>query len=79
MYCNNFPIHLFLLYVTFPQAQKKHQGDLYFEGMEVIRRLMTDWGGGFPEESFQKCIEAWQRKIGKSIKLEGDYFDREII
>ena len=32
---------------------------------------------GIPEESFQQCIEAWQRKSGKGIKLKRDNFEGE--
>ena len=30
-----------------------------------------------PEDSFQQCIEAWQRKMENCIRLEGDYFEGE--
>ena len=27
------------------------------------------------EESFQECMEGWQRRMGKCIRLQGDYFE----
>jgi len=32
---------------------------------------------GVPEESFQQCIEVWQRRMEKCIRLEGDYSEGE--
>lgn len=43
-----------------------------FEGVESIKRGVMTECKGIQEESFQQCIDAWQRKIGKCIRLEGD-------
>ena len=48
-----------------------------FEGMKATKSAIMTEQRGIPEESFQQCIEAWQRKMGKSIRLEGDYFEGE--
>ena len=32
-----------------------------------------------PEKSFQQCKEAWQRRLEKCVRLEGDYFEWEIM
>ena len=51
----------------------------HFEGVEVIKRAVTMELRSIPEESFQQCIEAWawQRRMEKCIRLEGDYFEGE--
>ena len=43
-----------------------------FEGVEAIKRAVTTELRGIPEESFQQCIEAWQKRMEKCIRLEGD-------
>ena len=48
-----------------------------FEDVEAIKRAVTTELRGIPEESFQQCIEAWQRRMEKCIRLEGDYFEGE--
>ena len=47
--------------------------------MEAIKRAVTTELRGIPEESFQQCIEAWQRRMEKCIRLEGDYFGGETV
>ena len=42
-----------------------------FEGMDAIKRAVTTELRGIPEESFRQCVEAWQRRIGKCIRLAG--------
>ena len=34
-----------------------------FEGVEAIKRAVTTELRGIPEQSFQQCTEAWQRRI----------------
>ena len=29
------------------------------------------------EESFQECMEEWQRRLGNCVRLQGDYFERD--
>ena len=43
----------------------------------IIKRAVTTELRGIPEESFQQCAEAWQRRMEKCIRLEGDYFEGE--
>ena len=43
----------------------------------AIKRAVTTDLRGILEESFQQCIEAWQRKLEKCIRLEEDYFEWE--
>ena len=44
---------------------------------KAIKKALTRDLRGIPEESFQQCIEAWQRRLDKCIRLEGDYFEGE--
>ena len=73
-YWNNLPIHLILLCVTFffSPSSRDHQGTC-FEAVEAIKRAVMMELSGIPEESFQQCIEVWQRRMEKCIRLEGDY------
>ena len=48
-----------------------------FEGAEAIKRAVTTELRGIPEESFQQCIEAWQRRMEKCIPLKKGYFEGE--
>ena len=48
-----------------------------FEVVEAIKRAVTTELRGIPEESFQQCTEAWQRRMEKCIRLEGGYFEEE--
>ena len=45
----------------------------------AIKRAVTTDLRGIPKESFQQCIEAWQRSLVKCIRLKGDYFEGETI
>ena len=45
--------------------------------MEAIKRAVTMELRGIPEESFQQCIEAWQRRMEKCIRFKVDYFEGE--
>ena len=48
-----------------------------FEGMEAIKRAVMMELRGIPEESFHQSIEAWQSRMEKCIRLEGNYFEGE--
>ena len=48
-----------------------------FEGMETLKRAVMTKLWGIPEESFQQCIETWQSKMVKCIRLKRDYFAGE--
>ena len=48
-----------------------------FEGVEATKWAVTTELRGIPEDSFQQCIEAWQKRMEKCIRLEGDYFEGE--
>ena len=63
-------------FFLFPKLKGSIKG-IRFEGVEAIKRAVTTELRGIPEESFQQCIEAWQRRMEKCIRLEGDYFEGE--
>ena len=46
-----------------------------FEDVEAVKRAVTMELTGIPEESSQQCIEAWQRRMEKCIRHEGNYFE----
>ena len=43
--------------------------------MEAIKKAVMMELKCIPEESFQECMEAWQNRMRKCIRLEGDYFE----
>ena len=49
----------------------------HFKGVEATKRAETTEQKGIPEEFFQLCLEAWQRRIVKYIRSSGDFFERE--
>ena len=63
-------------FLLFPKLKGIINGT-HFEGVEAIKRAVTTELSGIPKESFQQCIEAWQRRMEKRIRLEGDYFEGE--
>ena len=44
-----------------------------FEGEEATKRVVMTSLKGIPEESFQKCIEAWLCRMGQEIRHVWDY------
>ncbi|XP_027233874.2 uncharacterized protein [Penaeus vannamei] len=48
-----------------------------FEDVDDIKKAVTTELRRIPEESFQECMQAWQRRMRKCIRLQGDYFEGE--
>ena len=48
-----------------------------FPDMEAIKKAVTTELKRIPEESFQECMEAWQKRMRKCVRLEADYFEGE--
>ena len=46
-----------------------------FQDSEAIKTAVTRELRAIPEEFFQECVEAWQRRIKKCIRAQGDYFE----
>lgn len=63
-------LHFFFF---FPQAKSDHQGSPFWRRVGHQEAELSS----IQEESFQQCIEVWQRIMEKSIKLEGGYFEEE--
>ena len=77
-YQNNLPLHLILLHMTFFFSPTKLKGIIkrtHFKDVEAIKGAITMELRGIPKESFQQCIEEWQRRMGKCIRLKEDYFE----
>ena len=45
------------------------------EAQRDIKTVVTTDLRDIPDKSFQQCIEAWQRRLDKCIRLKGDYFE----
>uniref|UniRef100_A0A3B5B405 Tc1-like transposase DDE domain-containing protein n=1 Tax=Stegastes partitus TaxID=144197 RepID=A0A3B5B405_9TELE len=48
-----------------------------FEDVDDIKMAVMTELRRIPEESFQECMAAWQRRLGKCVRLQGDYFEGE--
>ena len=46
-----------------------------FQDSKAITTAVTKELRAIPMESFQKCIEAWQQRLEKCIRAQGDYFE----
>ena len=47
----------------------------HFQDSKAITTAVTKELRAIPMESFQKCIEAWQQRLEKWIRAQGDYFE----
>lgn len=63
-------------FLLFPKLKGIINGT-HFEGVKAIKRAVTMKLRGIQEESFQQCIEAWQIRMEKGIRLKGGYFEVE--
>ena len=50
-----------------------------FQDSEAIKTAVTRELRGIPEVSFQECMEAWQRRLEKCIRAQGDYFEGDML
>ena len=48
-----------------------------FQDSKAITTAVTKELRTIPMESFQKCIEAWQQRLEKCIRAQGDYFEED--
>jgi len=46
-----------------------------FADVDAIKRAVTVELRRIPRESFQGCMDAWQKRMGKCSRAEGDYFE----
>lgn len=63
-------------FFLFPKLKGVIKG-VHFPDVEAIKKAVTTELKRIPEESFQECIEAWQNRMTKCVRLKGDYFEGE--
>ena len=50
-----------------------------FPDVEAIKRAMTTELQRILEETFRGCIEAWKKTMDKCVRLEGNYFEGDML
>ena len=65
-------------FFLFPKLKEVIKGTR-FKDSEAIKTVVTRELRAIPEESFQKCVEAWQRRLEKCIRAQGDYFEDDML
>ena len=50
-----------------------------FQDLEAIKTAIARELQAIPEESFLECVEAWQRRLEKCIRAQGDYFEGNLL
>ena len=63
-------------FFLFPKLKEAIKG-VRFPDVEAIKKAVTTELKRIPEESFQECMGAWQNRMRKCVRLEGDYFEGE--
>jgi len=74
LYWSNLPTLQIWLLVTsfcFPNSRKS--------STEAIKTAVTRELQAIPEESFHECVEAWQRRLEKCIRAQGNYFEVDML
>lgn len=61
-------------FFLFPKLKEVIKG-VRFPDVDDIRRAVTTELRRIPEESFQGCMLAWQQRMQKCMRLQGDYFE----
>jgi len=51
----------------------------HFQDSEAIKTAVMRELQVIPEESFQECVKAWQRRLEKCIQAQGDYFEGDML
>ena len=59
-------------FFLFPKLKEVIKGTR-FQDSEAIKTAVTRELRAILEESFQECVKAWQRKLEKCIRAQGDY------
>ena len=65
-------------FFLFPELKEVIKGTR-FQDSEAIKTAVTRDLRTIPEESFQKCVEAWQRRLEKCIRAQGDHFKGDML
>ena len=50
-----------------------------FQDSEAIKTAVTRELQAIPEESFQECVKASQRRLEKCNRVQGDYFKGDML
>lgn len=61
-------------FFLFPKLKEVMKGTR-FDDAEDIKKAVTTELRSIPQESFQQCMQAWQRRMDKCIRCQGDYFE----
>ena len=60
-------------FLLFPKLKEVIKG-IRFKESEAIKTAVTrELRAAISDESFQECAEAWQRRLEKCIRAQGDY------
>ena len=62
----------------FPKLKEIIKGTR-FQDSEAIKTAVTKKLRSIPQESFQECVEAWQRKWEKCIRAQEDNFEGDMM
>ena len=65
-------------FFVFPKLKKVIKGSR-FQDSEAIKTAVTRELRAIQEESFQECVEAWQRRLEKCIRAQGEYFEGDML
>ena len=65
-------------FFVFPKLKEVIKGTR-FQDSEASRTAVTRELQAIPEESFQECVEAWQRRLEKCIRAQGDYLEGDML
>ena len=65
-------------FFLFPKLKEAIKGTC-FQDLEAIKTAVMRELRAIPEKSFQECVEAWQRRLEKCIRAQGDYFEGDML
>ena len=65
-------------FFLFPKLKEVIKG-ARFQDLGAIKTAETRELRAIPEKSFQGCLEAWQRRLEKCIRPQGDYFEGNML
>ena len=65
-------------FFLFPKLKEVIKGTR-FQDSEAIKTAVMRELQAIAEESFQECMEAWQRKLEKCIPAQRDYFEGDML
>ena len=65
-------------FFLFPRLKKVIK-ETHLQDLEAIKTAVTRELQAIPEESFQECVKAWQRRLEKCIRAQGDYFGGDML